>query len=386
MNPQRIWLKAQLGTPSLVQKNVIFPLRARKTSLRSILKPFVNVYSFREENQAGSLITTYIGLDKVINPVKQSFFTENLEVTKVDKIPLWQIPKIITTADSDMIMVVAGEQITKALPKKGAITSPSQVNMILNIEGKWEDVKRRLHKNLRKKIFRTVEKYGYTHRISHKLEDFDFFYHHMYAPTMQARHGAFKSIWDKEDAFIFFKHGYLTILEKDGQNVAGLLSYPEGDNLIALASGVFKADETLLNEDALGAARILTVQWAYEQHFKAVDFMGNAPWLDIGIFRYKRRWGSTVTIPTDEDGRIWLKVRRNTPAVLHRLKEHPFIIIDKKNTLYGLVLTDELSLVTDKQRSEWRKKYTTPGLKNLLLYSVTDLIKDPVSLQSATLI
>jgi hypothetical protein len=74
---------------------------------------------------------------------------------------------------------------------------------------------------------------------------------------------------------------------------------------------------------------------------------------------------------------VWIKVRRNTPAVSQFLKDHPFVVVDKDGKLHGLVVVDDPHNVSAETRKEWEKNYVTPGLSSLLIRPVSCFTEEP---------
>lgn len=81
-----------------------------------------------------------------------------------------------------------------------------------------------------------------------------------------------------------------------------------------------------------------------------------------------------MSVPAHEHKRIWIGIQRDTPAVSQFLKSNPCVIVDGKEELQGLVVTDDPGGVTPKAEATWHKLYATPGLAGLRTRSVTDLM------------
>jgi hypothetical protein len=68
---------------------------------------------------------------------------------------------------------------------------------------------------------------------------------------------------------------------------------------------------------------------------------------------------------------IWIHIQHNTPAVSQFLKENPFIVVDEKDKLHGLIVVDDPHHVSVETKSEWEIHYVTPGLSSLVVRSVS---------------
>ncbi len=142
----------------------------------------------------------------------------------------------------------------------------------------------------------------------------------------------------------------------------------------AIMIGVLGGSQQLVDEFAMAAGYYSILHWANQQGYRTVDFWGSKPYL-TGLFYYKRKWGAAVGIPPDMPQRIWLRIRRDTPAVRWFLKQNPCIILDEQGGLWGLVVADEGENVCPEQKQAWHDQFDTPGLKGLLVRSVSDLIQ-----------
>lgn len=372
-----LWFQAQLGAPPFIQNLIISPLVELKEIFRIIKHPFFDIYRIQDQNQAGSLTATYF-TTKEIRASRQFrgiFFTENLSITPLGRVPIWNIHKEITSVDSDIIMVETDKRLVNRLPYQKAIVIPLQVLLQIDVRGSWDDVKNRFHKTVSHTELRLTQKHGYTYHLSYDPQEFEYFYHQMYLPTMEDRHGDLNLPLAKEDLIVYLKHGFLFLIKKAEQVVAGGLCYPQQKTLTLLVGGLLNADEELRRQGAMGAMRTLLIQWANQAGFETFNFGDSGPFLAGGIFQYKRKWGAKVVA---RNRRIWLKVQRNNPAVCQLLKDHPIITVDKKGDLHGLIIVNNSREIDTSDEVELQKKYATPGLNSLLIRSMADLVVEPI--------
>jgi hypothetical protein len=208
----------------------------------------------------------------------------------------------------------------------------------------------------------------------------------MYLPTMKARHGALASPVSASKAYQYFRHGLLFFVKRDGQRVCGSVCYLEQDLVHFMIMGVINGDQQLIKEGAVGALNCLRIQWANQHGYKAVNFLGSGARLSSGLFQYKRKWGTTVSIPPHLHRQIWIEIRHNTPAVSCFLKENPFIVVDKDGKLHGLIMVDDLHNVSPEIKKKWEKDYATPGLSSLLIHSVSHFAQGHTNVNESALV
>jgi hypothetical protein len=199
----------------------------------------------------------------------------------------------------------------------------------------------------------------------------------MYLPTMETRHGDAAAIVSQREARQLFRRGCLFLVKREGQTVAGCLCHIQRHKVRFIYLGVAHGDKQLVEEGVIGAMNILRLRWANEVGYQAVDLLGCPPYFRMGVFQYKRKWGTTVSLPPKSHKLIWMRFQHDTPAVRQFIKDNPCIIIDENGDLQGLVAVDDTSSITSQVQEQLHKQYYTPGLKGLLIRSVTDLVGRP---------
>ena len=131
-----------------------------------------------------------------------------------------------------------------------------------------------------------------------------------------------------------------------------------------------------MREGAVGAMNYLRICWAYKVGCRGVNFGECWPYMS-GIFQSKRKWGTIVSVPSHEHKQVWMKIYRNTPAVLQFLENNPCVVTNEQGQLYGLVVPAALDKVTEKTTTTWEKLYVTPGLERLQILSPEELLGKP---------
>jgi hypothetical protein len=370
--------KMRRRAPSLLKHTLMPGLYALKELVHPLIKPHLDVCRWQGQGKGGPLTVTCVGLGrgKLYLHLKNIMFTAEPKETAKEPSSVWRPNEVASVPGSDIVIVAASEKLIRKLPCQNALILPEYVDNILDVQGDWEDVKKRIPKT--KSVrgeFRALQKYGYTYEISHEDRDFERHYHTMYLPTMEQRHGDLATIVPKEEARLHFRLGCLLFVKRAGQIVAGGLCRDQGEKVMLISVGIINADEQLLKESVMGALYISLIRWANQTGYKAVDFLGGLPYPHLGIFQYKRKWGTAVSIPPNSHKQVWFSFQRDTPAVRQFLKDNPCIIVDENGDLEGLVVVDDSDNVTPEIEAHWYKQYLTPGMKGLLIRSVSDLLR-----------
>jgi len=372
----RLWQRAEWRAPPLLERTLFPRLYELEELVVPLIKPHLDVYELQGQGRGSPLTVTYVGLDYGKPYLKSVMFVEEPEEIAKEPVSVWRPNEVVNAPDSDIVVVAASERLVRKLPRQNALVLPLYVEHIVDVQGDWEDVKKRLRrsKGVRNE-FRAVERYGYTYEVSHDDRDFEVHYHTMYLPTMKKRHGDAAIIVSEEEARQHFRRGCLLLVKRDGRVVAGGLCRPQGDRLKFIYLGTVDDDGQLMKERVIGALYVSRIRWANQVGYKAVDLLGCPPYLRMGVFQYKRKWGATIGIPPTSHKQIWLGFRRDTPAVRNFLKDNPCIIIDENGDLQGLIVVDDFGDVTSEVEARWHKQYFTPGMKGLLIRSVADLLE-----------
>jgi hypothetical protein len=372
------WIGVQMGAPPFVQRTVIPNLHKTKEIARILIKPYLPLYQLQGRGEAGPLTVTYGGLGYAKPMLKSILFTEEPTEQKIGRVPFWRLSEVTGLSNDDLIIIEASKHLICKLSRQSAVILPFRVQFVLNVQGEWEEVEQRFRRDARRNDMRKAQQLGYECQVSHNEPDLEMFYHDMYLPTMQKRHGELAALLPKREAYQLFRHGWLFLTKRDGIYVAGGLCHARRGILTFKEMGVLNGDEQLMREGAVGAMNYLRIRWAHQQGLQGVNLGSCWPYLS-GIFLSKRKWGAAVSIPPHERKQIWIRVQRNTPAVSQFLKSNPCVTMDSRGELQGLIVTDDPDDVTPQTEAKWHKLYETPGLSGLFVRSVTGLMEKPTS-------
>lgn len=379
---RRLWIEAQLEASPLIQRAVMPCLREAKGIVQLLANPRLAFYQLQGQSKGGPLTVAYAGSEYDRLLLKSVLFTEEPAEKEIGQVPVWSLSKLATSPASDIVIVGANKHLIHKLSRQNAIVLPHRVELVLDVRGTWEEVKRRFSRETCSSDLRKMWKYGYTHEVSHSDQDFEMFYHQIYLPSVRARYGEVARLRAFREVYQDFRRGWLFLIKRDGVYVSGGLWTSQQGVVNLELLGVLNGDMQLLREGAQVAVYYALIKWAHQMEYRAVNFGTCLPYLEGGLFRYKRKWGSAVRVPSGDNTRFWIKVCYNTPAVLQFLQDNPCIVINKQGELLGLIVTDDPASVASAE-ARWRKKYETPGLSDLLIRSMADLEKPNDSLLSS---
>ncbi len=373
-----VWCEAELSASPMIQRTVMPRLHEAKEVSRLLLRPYLIIYQWQGQGQGGPLTVSYAGLGYASPFLQKLLFTEEPSEREICRIPVWNLSKQVDSLSSDLTIIEASKYLTRKLPRRGSISLPFRVYHSLDVQREWKDLRGGFRETTRKNDLRRIRKYGYECTLSRSQEDLEMFYHTMYVPTTAARHGQLASIDPIETLYQYFRHGFLLLIKRDGRIVSGGLCSIQQKTVSIALSGVINSNRQLRREGAVAAIHYSLIRWANEEGYQTVNLGACWPFLNNGIFQYKRKWGATVAIPSREHKRIWIRIQRDTPAVRQYMKDNPCVVVGERGELQGLVVTDNLDSVTTEVRARWQKRYATPGLHDLLVRSIADFLEGPV--------
>ncbi len=378
---RRVWIEAQLVAPPSIQHTVVPRLHEAK----DLLRPYLPIYQWRGQGHGGPLVVTYAGHPRYTTRSLESLlFVERPEESQVDRIPFWKLSEPVGLEIGDITIVEAVERVIRTLPVPGAIVLPYLVQMTLDVQGDWQDVRQRICGKRRHDQERIMRKYGYSYQVSNSDKDFEMFYHQMYLPTTQKRHGELAGLSTIEEVYPYFRHGWLLLVKRNNAYVSGTLCVAHGDVVHTKLGGVLDGDHQLIKEGAQGAIYYAIIRWTNQQKkYKTVNLEACLPHLNNPVFRYKRSWGTSVSVAPHLSRQTWIKIRRNIPAVRQFLKGNPFITVDGKGRLQGLIVVDDPEKVSPETIAEWHNLYETPGLNSLIIRSIADIVAESEQVDTA---
>lgn len=153
---------------------------------------------------------------------------------------------------------------------------------------------------------RRVRNGDLTWRLAGEPGALDDFYHRMYLPYVQARHGALAHPHSHARLARAWRHGALLVVERAGEPVAGHLVAREGEVLHLVAMGIKDGDARLMKSGVGAALYVFVFDYARGEGYRWLDLRGTRPSLTDGVLRYKRKWGGGAAVKRDVLHAAWM--------------------------------------------------------------------------------
>lgn len=238
------------------------------------------------------------------------------------------VPALLPDAD----IVIAGTSAERArrLPSAASLVVPMRVHFVVDFDADPQVAGRRISKREREQHQRNLRSHNWSWGVRQDAAWFDEFYDLHYRPTMRRRHGERERTETKETSFeCLFRAGRLFELRQDGEPIGGALCHwDRATRVLTLRLlGVRDGAQEHFTSGAFKAIYHFLVDWAAHHGVRRLDFQGTEPFLSKGTYQWKRRFGTRVILPPNHFGgkRLWLQVRRDTPAVRDFLVANPVL-------------------------------------------------------------
>jgi len=280
-----------------------------------------------------------------------------------------RITKIIEkyADDIDMCIVVLPFKDEKLLNEGYSFKTSKFIRQSLNLPDCLELIESQFRKNL-KEVKRKIRKYKLTYKVSKNFEDFKRFYHEMHLPHIKKQFGSFANIESYESMKSFFMKGFLMIISDSESDLAAALCIVRDGILVFRRTGVFYGGNNSVAKAAFSAIYYFLIHYAETNGLRKVDLMWSAPFFFDGVFKKKREWGASIYTDDGVESCVYFFIPKYSKKIVEFFRSNP-IIIQYQNALYGLIGYKEFTDSEESIKTELARKFSSPGLKGLLLLS-----------------
>lgn len=198
-------------------------------------------------------------------------------------------------------------------------------------------------KDRRRDMERKIRKHSFTCSTTRSAEDFDYFYHRMYIPYIQNRHGEMSSIRKYElMRKEFLADCELTFLHKDGQRIAGGIVDYSKKNGRFFCRGVLDGSEEIVRMGVSDALFCFELENIRKKGGTTADLGHCRAFFNDGVFRYKIEIGASVGGGHDKpSGLLRFKPLKLTEALRSHWLRNPFVALDKDGRYHGVLFQDQ---------------------------------------------
>lgn len=319
------------------------------------------------------LTILYIGDKTNLHYISSILSIEEPKKELLGEVFIWGINKKINQYNKnvDIILIKTDRFFQHYLQKKGYIIIPEWMETCLERSEPSEIFFKHVKESARDDIARKIKRYDFTYEITSDPQKFKVFYDSIYLPFILNRHR--KIVLPEAIDYLkiknMFERGELLLVKEKEEIVAGSIFFTYGKIASLMHLGV-KLEPDYLNKGAGSAIYYFFIDWAKKQGFNLIKFGGARPFLEDGLFRYKRKWGLTIKISKDMYGIFGFKFCKNyVKQAIAFMEKNPFIYIEKDKLKAIIFLSEKISI--KKIQEIWKKHYTS-GLAELIIFTKQD--------------
>ena len=246
---------------------------------------------------------------------------------------------------------------------------PDWMNMILDLGGQWPEVVARFRGTTRRNDLRIIRRNRYRYEITKDRQAAAEFYGDMYVPYMTLRHEVDAVIEPKQHVQDCASVGGLMQIYQDDRVVAAGVLYPFDTVLGFLWMGVPRSLVHSPPEAVISALYYFGIQYAHEQGYEAVDFMGTRAFLTDGAFKFKRKWGPALA-DTFSPGSIHIKPRNGSERAVSFCRRFP--IAARTQTGFEYVLVADTSPVPETAFRDCWEAVGCAGVQRMTIMEIAD--------------
>lgn len=259
----------------------------------------------------------YVGRSLNLPHFKKKFFVE-VKTIQSRKANLLTYRKYMDAAQTsaDVVFVDIGWPYNNRINRRGDyLELPDWVCLVTPLADTWDGTFQNFRKTMRKNIKRLIRKNGYSLETTNDPSFIKTFYDDFYRAFINSRHSGEVFMTPKIAVEQRAREGtILKVIGKEGAVAAGVY-FPHGDELRLLVTGMPEALVEKPPEAAVSALYFFSLQYAFENGFKAVNFMGTRAFPNDGLFQFKRKWGAEVKDAFSIDSILFKPMNNSTKAV-----------------------------------------------------------------------
>jgi hypothetical protein len=293
----------------------------------------IRAYSVKgkEKLSGEKLKILFIGDEKVFPYISSKLFLKEPSIEKKFKINLWNLKKEINNLEDDVnaVFVKSDRFFSSYFEKQGFTVIPEWISSTLDISGSFENINKKFSKSIKEDI-RKIKKHGYTCEISGDPEKLKMFYHKMYIPYITWKYGEFGRYANFFTIKHFFERGSkILFIKKDNEYMFGGLFLENKNRVFATYAGVMEGKFDSIQNGVIAGSYYYLIKHSKKIGANVVDLGSCRPFVNDGVFSYKRKWGTNIEKTGSENPEIYsLKVLNKNKGIETFLSSNPFVTIE----------------------------------------------------------
>jgi hypothetical protein len=324
----------------------------------------------KEKWSGSSLTTLFFGEEKVLPYLSDLLYSEEPVKENLGKIFVWEMKSKINLniPKADLIFIGIDGFFSRFLSRQGFIIIPEWALFTLDLSRPFPEIwKLSKNKSLMNDL-RKIRKYKYSYEMSRDPAEFGYFYRQMHLPYIAKRFGELTLPTGFRYMKRLFEKGQLLLVKRENEYISGNIIWTCNESAFFSHTAIREGKFEYLKKGVTGASYYFVILWAKGQGYKQLDFGHCRPFLNDGVFCYKKKWGMEVKRSKRLRGVIGLKVCDLHHGALEFLAKNPFIFIDQ-DKLKELILTLQDHPLALREVQSLFKTYYIPGVDCLVIIS-----------------
>lgn len=369
--------------PKPIKKSVLsfidFVILSGSRCLSLLNQLYLKIYLIQEmgKNNGPKNYIYYLSNNSIDTFLIKTLFTNDFKIKEIGKIFIWEIKKkkFNNLPDIDAIFINCDIFYSHFFEKQGLIILPEWISMEMDTSKPINDIHKSFSKSIKEDL-RKVNNNGFSYELTDDLDKLKLFYYKMYLPYTKRRYGKSAQIYNYIAIRHLFERGFkLMLIKKDGEYVLGSLFSVKKDTLITKIMGIMDGKTYLLKNGLGCAAYYFTLLWAKENDIKKLNYGTSRPFLNDGVFQYKKKWG---TIIKKVDNKYYSKIYafqmyKNSKGIQDSLLNKPFICINN-NQLKTMIFLKDKNQIKPENITQISKKYKISCYDKYEIISPQDLV------------
>lgn len=248
-------------------------------------------------------------------------------ITPMGRVALWQLSESVTQwlADNDLVICVVSTTFPWKIPAEYAFDVPVSVDQVLRLDRSFEDLVNEIPQRATRSAVRRILKEGHEYRVSRDVGDLERFYETIYRPTILARHAQSARPLTLRTLKHELSHGYLLLLQHEGQEVAGAFCITQGDEYEGVALGVLNGDTKAYSQNIIASLYVATIQHAMQIGMKYLHLGVSQAFDTDSLYASKRHWGAEACEHSMCFTKLLVRARELSPEWKEKLNHIGFI-------------------------------------------------------------
>ena len=274
--------------------------------------------------------------------IKYKLFKDTPTIDKICEVYFFDIDKILKlySKEIEAVFVKTDMFFSGYLNKKGFLIMPAWLEFKLDTSKELKELEKEFKKSAYENI-RLIKKMGYKYELTNNPDEFEYFYHEIRLPYLKQRLGelTIPSTTEYDETKDIFQRSNLMLVKENEDIISGIFILKHINSVHACYMGI-KNPSYYLPRGAGAALYYFLITWSKENNINMLDFGNNRSFLDNGSFRYKRKWGSKVSV-----SKRFLEINAfkiynfKSKGLVDFLINNPFTFIDDKQ-LKGIIFSN----------------------------------------------